>query len=624
MKTVFSRKRNCWQAAVLAAAVLGACSPVQDSPGGAEDLATEDQPLTGVALGLGTGNFYVSGEQPLSNYSEQAFCEFSNLGAQWIRIESDVSGVDTDTYRRIVQKAHAKGIKVLVEVPARYCGTDTQSEIDSFTTAYVNHLTELATNVFTGQSATGDKSAPDAYEIGNKPNVTEALCADGVSRYRVAPNAFAWLVRRAWDWKTSNARTELIVSGGVVNTYTTEPFWGPMLNSQAFFNGTARIRPFDYFGIQPYNNPGADPTTGSNYLNCINSGLTTCFTPWKSSTTTGLKTVAARLNTATGTTDTKLFATEFGFQVIAGPTCTANVQNCTLFLSAKSGNPPIDPPPFLQMAAAMAAYGDALMNSGVTPIAIWRDYRDTADGSLGFGLRANWDPNLTTGQKYIVKAAGWNKYRSLTGSTANTNPEACWSKGAYATVNFENGSEQRTTNAGDWAYSFNKGECAAGERIMGLSKLASGDGRPRIGVCYKDPLDASRYQHPTPNTPVCTVRNVLSGSDRGQFLSPAKAPTFNVDWDSGNYLAECAANEYVAGVAQSLDHKFSHVLCCPATVTPSSCSAVVFASADNRESTEFGDWDSGAIKGQCGVGRYVAGVSRTPDGQPHALLCCNQ
>ncbi|WP_407738531.1 hypothetical protein [Hyalangium sp.] len=617
------------------AAILGACSPVQENPGEAEELATEDKPLTGVTLGLGTGNFYTAGYQPLSNYAEQAFCEFSNLGAKWIRIEADSPGVDAETYRRIVQKAHAKGLSVLVEVPARYCGSDTnQQDIDAFTTSYVNHLSSLATSTFTGTTATGETGAADAYEIGNKPNVTEALCPDGVARFRVAPNAFAWLLRRTWDWKTANGRPELMVSGGVMNTFTTQPFWNSLVTSQAFVNGSAKIRPFDYFGIQPYNNPpgsGTDPVVDAGYLNCINSGLTTCFVPWRNNVTNGLKAAATRLNTATGTTDTKLFATEFGFQVISGPTCGPNVENCTLFLSAKTGSPPMDPPPFLQVAAAMAAAGDALVNSGVTPFGIWRDYRDDADGSKGFGLRANWDPNLTTGQKYVVKAAAWNKYRSMTGSTGNTNPEACWIKGAYVAVDFEGISTQRTTNAGDWAYSFNKGECAPGERIMGLSK-STANGWARQGLCYKDPLDANRYMHPPLRDPapvppprLCTVRNVMNGSDRGQLLSPAKPPTFNQDWDSGNYLAECAPDEYVAGVAQSPDaHQFSHVLCCPSTVTPSSCSTVVFATADNRESTEFGDWDSAGYKGQCGVGRYVAGVSRTPAGQPHALLCCNQ
>ncbi len=255
------------------------------------------------------------------------------------------------------------------------------------------------------------------------------------------------------------------------------------------------------------------------------------------------------------------------------------------------------------------------MNSGVTPYAIYNDYRDDeGTGTKTFGLRSIWDN--TTG-KYLVKTAGWNKYRSMTGSTGNNNPEACWIKGAAAVVDFENGDTLRSTNAGEWAYGSYKGECAPGERIMGVSKSIA-NGWARYGLCYKDPLDSNRYTQPTPALPVCTARNVLAGSDRGT------TPTTSVDWDPGNWLAECAPTEYVAGVAQTPDHLFSHILCCPATVSATSCTTVAFGSGDNRQTTDTGNWDPSGYKGECGVGRYVAGVSRTPAGQPNALLCCNQ
>ncbi|WP_224241012.1 hypothetical protein [Hyalangium gracile] len=553
---------------------------------------SEQGALTGVSLGIATGNFYVSGDQPLSNFSEQAICEFSNLGAKWIRIEADVPGVDADTYRRIVQKAHAKNIKVVVVVPARYCGGTTQAEIDAFTSGYVTHLNELATTIFTGTAAA------DAYEIGNEPNVTENLCPDGVSRFRVAPNAFAWLQRQAWNWKTGNGRAELLISGGVLNTYTTEPFWTPFFTSAAF-TGFPGSRPFDFFGIHPYNPANMD-------VNCINAGYTTCFTGWKNSVKNGLVTVANRVNTATGTTGSKLFATEFGFQVVSGNSCTG-VDNCTLVNSLPTGSPP-----YLQLAAAMAAAGDALVQSNVTPNAIWYDYRD--DAVEGFGLRSVWD---STTEKYLVKTAAWNKFRSMAGGMGSTNPEACWVKGDYFNVPFETGDTLRSTSAGDWAYGYYKGECAPGERIMGLSKSVA-NGWARMGICYKDPLDSGRYKHPTPTFPLCTIRTVLNGSDRGA------TPTKPGDWDPGNYLAECSPTEYVAGVAQTTDNKFSHILCCPATVSATSCTTVAFGSADNRETDDSGNWDAAGTKGECGVGRYVAGVSRTPAGQPNALLCCNQ
>jgi hypothetical protein len=613
---------------LVAASVLGACGQVEEGLEQEETVMEEEQALTGVLLGMAAGNIHTGVNQPLATHSEQAMCELANLGAKWLRLDADVATTDVATYRRIVQKAHAKQIKVLVTVPAKYCGEDTdQAAIDAFTSAYVSHLNDLATNTFTG----AEKA--DAYEIGSDPNITENNCADGVSRYRVGPNAFAWLQRRVWEWKQTNARTELIVSGGIHNVYvastpaaTTDVFWNGFFASQAFVSGTSRIRPFDYLGVQPYNNNNMDYT-------CINNGYTTCFTPWKNAVKTGLMAAASRANTATGTTDTKLFATEFGFQVSPSNLCVG-IENCTLTNSLPTGSAP-----YQQLAAGMNAAGEALVASGVTPVAIWTGYRDESPDL--FGLRGVWDAQLN---KYRVKTAGWNKYRTMTGSTASTNPEACWIPGTYYggglggdPGNFDGQDALRTTSSNDWAYGYYKGVCGPGERIMGLSKLKTGLGNARVRLCYKDPLDSSRYQHPvpetnppptTPDAPRCTARDVQAGDDRG--ASQNLQPTTSQNWDSGNWRAECAPNEYVAGMAQSLDRKFSHVLCCPQTLPlpqqgqQRSCEVVVFGSADNRQSTESTEWDSSGFKGECGVGRYAAGVSRTPAGQPNALLCCAQ
>lgn len=617
MKTEYSRARNCWGAMLIAASVLGACGQVEEGLGEEEVGMAEQEALTGVVLGVAAGNIHTGVIQPLSTHSEQVMCELAGMGAKWLRIDADVATTDATTYRRMIEKAHAKQLQVLVTVPAKYCGADNdQAAIDAFTTAYVSHLNDLASTFFTGSERA------DAYEIGNDPNVTENDCADGVSRHRVGPNAFAWLLRRVWEWKQTNARTERIVSGGIHNVYlttspatTSDTFWNGLFASQAFVTANGRIRPFDYLGVQPYNNNNMD-------YNCINSGYTTCFTGWKNAVKTGLLAAASRANTATGTTDTKLFATEFGFQVSPTNLCVG-IENCTLTFSLPAGSAP-----YQQLAAAMNAAGETFAASGVTPIALWYGYRD--EDPAFFGLRGVWDDNA---HKYRVKTAGWNKYRTLAGGTGSTNPEACWISGSYFPVDFENGDTLRTTSSNDWAYGYYKGVCAPGERIMGLSKSIA-NGWSRLGMCYKDPLDSSRYLHPvpetnppptTPDAPRCTVRNVEAGDDRGAALVPPKSPTTDQDWDAGNWRAECAPDEYVAGMAQSLDHKFSHVLCCPATLSAQkTCESVAFGSGDNRQATDSGNWDANGYKGECGVGRYVAGVSRTPAGQPSALLCCTQ
>ena len=590
MKTNVIKTRSCWHLVVLAVTVLGACAPTSEETVEAEFLeVAEQEALAGVTLGLGAGNILGDGEQPLSVYADNVFCEYSNMGAKWIRLEAGSASIDVVTYQRIVQKAKAKGIKVLVVVPASYCGVDSdQAQVDAFTTAYVSHLNELATNVFIGPAAA------DAYEIGNEPNFQEASCADGVSRARVSPNAFGWLLRRVWQWKTANARAESIVSGGMFNTYTTtEPYWNALFASGGF-TGFPGSRPFDYFGIHPYNNDYLDTV-------CIDTESSTCFYNWKVKTASGLKAVANRVNTGTGTTGTKLFATEFGFQL-----AICNTDNCVRNT--------------YQMSAGFHAAGEALVNSGVTPFAIWTSYRD--DGSEHFGLRGTWDSEFFT---YPARQVVWNKFYSLSGGTGNTIPDACWSQGTFATVNFENGDDRRTTITYDWVWAY-RGECAPGERMMGLSKSPA-TGGPRVGLCYKDPLDAAMYTHQalplegdTDFSDNCLALSIEAGSSN---LPAGQAP--RADWDAGNFKADCGPNRYVAAFGNSTStHKLTHVLCCPAPVTNTSCQPVVFGAADNRETTATGDWDTGGIKGECGVNRYMAGVSVTPTGDPNALLCCTQ
>ena len=611
MKNDATRTGSCWRMAAVAAALLGACGPVIEEPSENQFFeVAEQEALTGVTLGLSLGSIDTAANLPLNVFAENAMCELSNMGSRWVRVVVNSPGsVDVAAYRRVVEKAKAATvigttdkIKVLVTVPARYCGSDTdQTEIDAFTTAYMNDLSALATNVFSGTAKV------DAFEIGNEPNVTDTGCPDGVSRYRVAPNAFAWLQRRAWQWKTSNNRQELFVSGGLFNTYLAEPYWAGLFNSPAFksFPG---VRPFDYFGIHPYNNAYLDTA-------CIDSGSTTCFYPWKTKTAdttlknTGLKSLANRVNTATGTTGSKLFATEFGFQL-----AICNTDNCVLNS--------------YQQSAAYHAAGEALVNSGVTPLAIWNSYRDESPDH--FGLRGPWDTQTST---YTPRVATWNKFYTLAGGQGNQRPEACWSSGTWFPLNFETSDARRTTATYDWVWAF-RGECAPGERAVGLSKSPV-TGGPRTVLCYKDPLDAAKYTHihpfPDPYDPSdtdptnnCAVLDIQAGSASLPAGSPAPS------WDPGNYMASCGPGRYVAALANSTTtHKLTHVLCCyAAPVNPDSasaqCSTVNFGSADNRESTDFGDWDTGGIKGQCGTNRYMAGVSVTPQGNPNALLCCNQ
>ncbi len=173
----------------------------------------------------------------------------------------------------------------------------------------------------------------------------------------------------------------------------------------------------------------------------------------------------------------------------------------------------------------------------------------------------------------------------------------------YVPVNFEFGDARRTTSTGDWAFSNYKSECASGERVTGLS-LNPTSRNTRTALCSAS--GDSRFPHNS-----CYARD-FSGT-------PA-----NGDWDPWYYKAECGTNEFVAGVAQDTSHSITSILCCPGTVARNSCAALVFDGGDARESSTSGDWDVGSWKGECGPGRYAAGLSRsTSSGTPHALLCCS-
>ncbi|WP_342379523.1 zinc-dependent metalloprotease [Myxococcus stipitatus] len=178
----------------------------------------------------------------------------------------------------------------------------------------------------------------------------------------------------------------------------------------------------------------------------------------------------------------------------------------------------------------------------------------------------------------------------------------------FAPLNFEFADARRTRATGDWAPGEYKAECAGGEPVTGLS-LSPTSRNTRVALCRTggDPS----YPHDG-----CYARNFSTADNRGTSSTG--------DWDSGYYKGECGPNEFVAGVAQSTGHAITAVLCCPGAVAHTYCSARVFDGQDSRESSTSGDWDVGNWKGECGPGRYAAGLSRSPaGGAPHALLCCS-
>ena len=293
-------------------------------------------------------------------------------------------GVDAATYRDIVRKAHDKGLKVIVLLNKTYGGKeDDQKAVNEFIGSCIERLNDLTTNVFAGVSV-------DAFEIGNEPNMVIGKIKDPAGKeieiFRIGGNTFAWLLRRVWEWKIANNRPEFIISGGILSTYyDVQPWWNYFFDSGALRQGP---RPFDAFGIHPYNP----------------DKFNTNFADWKSYTTNALSEIEKLINEHTGIENTPLYVTEFGWQVPIGNTCEPN-KNC---VSSPT-----------QMADGMQAAVEAFNESRVVPVALWYDYRD--DDGL-HGLRQQWD-----GQRYPVRPEVWQRFKLLAGGTGSNDPESYWS-----------------------------------------------------------------------------------------------------------------------------------------------------------------------------------------------------
>jgi hypothetical protein len=173
---------------------------------------------------------------------------------------------------------------------------------------------------------------------------------------------------------------------------------------------------------------------------------------------------------------------------------------------------------------------------------------------------------------------------------------------------------------GDWSYGNYKGECETGQPLIGVS--AYNEAQAHAVLCGSGPTSMDFAQSSS-----CYARYF------GAQIGNNEGDASDGNWDSGYYLAGCQANEFVAGVSQTVPGdpygagRVNGILCCPSTnpgVRHLECTREVFY---GQNSADFGwndtDWDWGYDKGQCAVGSYVAGISSVKsNGYPHALLCC--
>jgi hypothetical protein len=149
---------------------------------------------------------------------------------------------------------------------------------------------------------------------------------------------------------------------------------------------------------------------------------------------------------------------------------------------------------------------------------------------------------------------------------------------------------------GDWNSGARKGACPDGQRVIGLAHTGN------RGLC------TGSWAAPTSFT---TVRDE-------SFV--------DVDWASGYTKAQCPPDHYLVGYSVN-GAAFSAGLCARAQGSLGRTGRTVwFDRGDNRPSGgPGGEFAVGAYKGQCAADEYVAGVAytgrigsaRTPD----ALLC---
>jgi hypothetical protein len=230
----------------------------------------------------------------------------------------------------------------------------------------------------------------------------------------------------------------------------------------------------------------------------------------------------------------------------------------------------------------------------------------------GPGITAAWATNTVgfPGARLVVHNDGDIVVYDASGIlrwTSNTSPYA------YTPYVFDNGTSWGYTGAGDWAYGEYKGGCAANQWSMGVSAAADGSSRAHSLLCASagSPLTFTSNLH---------TLNISSAND-------GYGTHVDYDWDPGTYKGECAPNEVMVGLSQSVSGgALLHARCAAAGSTAFNCQPLVFPGNDNNQESlgDPTDWAPGYFKTECARGRAVAGVSRTvATGAVHAILCCD-
>ncbi|MGW7242929.1 glycoside hydrolase family 5 protein [Streptomyces sp. NPDC054804] len=199
------------------------------------------------------------------------------------------------------------------------------------------------------------------------------------------------------------------------------------------------------------------------------------------------------------------------------------------------------------------------------------------------------------------RATAWDHLLNSPSRTGYIAPGTTWRM--LATDHGDAVQSLRARPAGDWDSGAYKAACPDGLRLIGL---AHSGGR---GLCT-DATTGDLRATGNAQTVVTDERYVPAGGD----------------WASGYTKLQCPAGQFAIGYSRR-GERVSAVLCVPARAALSASGRTVwFDQSDNRPADAGGDdFAYGAYKGQCAAGEYIAGVAFTTrmgsTQGPAAVLC---
>lgn len=256
--------------------------------------------------------------------------------------------------------------------------------------------------------------------------------------------------------------------------------------------------------------------------------------------------------------------------------------------------PTIDLPEFAHYPVWMSRFVDKLIEKDVG-YAWWA----LNPGALGLATE-NYDSNLpATDWRYNDLTRLFND-DGLTGPVAET-PKYTQVQGDVTDDRLSN--HLRST---DWRPSHNKVTCRDGDRLVGVSTGYR-------GLCTNDQLgdlwDANRNY------------TVAVDSSNGSSVPFARGR----DWANGFFKYECPVGYYASGFSKrNSSGGFTGLVCAKANQPlGDQCSTVWMFGSTTRMSQQGGDWAPGRDKAQCADDQYLAGVARRNSGSsPTVGLCC--